>query len=127
VVHRTFPGILLNESLVGDPTAVDWFQQAPVNAVYLSGPYVERLTKQQVLVMSSRKTADYPKGSRNEQFITFASAGMMSLERLARAVSDFQYTDNGFGAVMNSNTHEVWALYVHYVERCSLLFLCCCR
>jgi hypothetical protein len=106
-VHRTFPGIILNASITKNPTQFDWFKHAPINAVLLTGPYVQPSTQQQVIVMSSRKTADYPEGSRNEQFITFVSAGMMSLERLAQAVNSFRYTDSGFGAVMNSEANEV--------------------
>eukprot|EP01034_Spumella_vulgaris_P027432 gene27432-34146_t len=110
VVHRTFPGIRLSGRTVGNPTTADWFQQAPINAIYLKGPYEEPYTKQLVLVISSRKTADFPSSSRNQQFITFVAAGMMSLERLAQSVGAFQYTDGGFAAVMNSETSEmlVW-------------------
>eukprot|EP01034_Spumella_vulgaris_P024156 gene24156-30469_t len=110
VVHRTFPGILLNETIVGNPTTNDWFTKAPVNAVYFHGPYVDPLTGDQVVSMSSRKSVLYtgPKGDSNQR-ITFVTAGLVSLSRIARAICKIHYTDSGFGAVMRYDSHEMLA------------------
>jgi hypothetical protein len=129
IVHRIFPGILVDADIVDsyNPTQKEWFQQAPINALYLTGPYLLSMTNTQVIILSSKKTVDFPAGSRNEQFITFVSAGMMSLERLAQAVSGFQYTDGGFGAVMNSDMNEVLFVSFFFVSISlfiNLLFRC---
>eukprot|EP01034_Spumella_vulgaris_P024163 gene24163-30477_t len=96
VVHRTFPGIPLNETRVGDPSEADWFQNAPISAIYFQGPYILPETGQPVMVMSSRKVVNFPADSEGEQLITFVAGGVMTIERLAFQIATFRYTDGDY-------------------------------
>eukprot|EP01034_Spumella_vulgaris_P022424 gene22424-28549_t len=109
VVHRTYPGIAVNASAYGNPTNEEWFQKAPINAAYLTGPIQEPLTKQLSIVLSSRKTFSGQFAGQT-QAITFVSSAVVTLDQLALAVSSVQYTDSGFGAVMKADNWDmlVW-------------------
>jgi hypothetical protein len=104
VVHRSFPGTKLDETITGDPSQSDWFLNAPVNAVYLTGPYLQAATQQMVYLMSSRKTIYFPEGT-HDQLITFVSVGMLSLFRGGDDGSGAEF--DGFTATLNCETHQV--------------------
>jgi hypothetical protein len=115
VVHRSFPGIGVKESNIGDPSMSESFRNAPVNAVYFNGPQLSAVAPEMMLVMSSRKEVYFPAGTR-DQMLTFVSAAKLSLEKLVLAVNSFEYTNSGFGVIMNSENTEV----------CLIVFLLVC-
>lgn len=82
-VHRTLPGIV-QDSNTYDPTATDWFVNAPQNSYYMYGPYVETFTHQPVITLSSMiRSTDVVTGEKLQTVV----AGVMLISELASIIS----------------------------------------
>jgi hypothetical protein len=106
VIHRTFPGIALDDEKYGDPSQQDWFQKAPDNAAYLMGPLKEPFTGQLSIILSSRKSVTSHLHGQ-EQSVVFVSAAVVLLDRLAMLLNNVQYNDGGFGAIYKLDNFDV--------------------
>ena len=103
-VHRTFPGILKNDTSY-NPVTRPWFANAPIDGVNMYGPYKETFTKQLVITLSSKKSTYVPNTLSTP--VTIVGAAVMLLEDLAKVVSNIEYPYMGFGALITRYSNEV--------------------
>lgn len=108
-LHRTYPGILKNDTAY-DPPSRPWNSQAPVGGVYFYGPYKETFTKQLVITLSSKQKAVISPKTKMATPVNVVAAAVMLIEDLAVIVNQIKYANNGFGVLLTSSKKVlVWA------------------
>ena len=99
---RTFPGVAKNMTKgVYDPVGRSWFKQAPEGSYYLQA-YKETFTRQDVINVASKAIH-----TDSVYTYTFVSAAVMLLSSLREIIYAVKYSNEGFGALVNTNTLEV--------------------
>lgn len=104
VAHRVFPGIALaSPGTSKDPSVEAWFVNAPVNATYFRGPYLDPVTDRLVFSLSSKQITTLPSAIP----ATFVSTAVVLVDEIEATVRKVKFTEGGFGAVINAATAEV--------------------
>jgi hypothetical protein len=103
-LHRTYPGILKND-LSYNPPHRPWFASAPVNGIYVYGPYRETFTGKLVVTLSSKSTLTLL-GSHPTSVV---GGAVVLIEDLKQIINQIKYANGGFGALLTvSKKVLVW-------------------
>jgi hypothetical protein len=94
-LHRTYPGILKNDSSYNPPYR-SWFLNAPVDGIYVYGPYRETFTHQLVITLSSKSSLTFL----NNYPTSVVGAAVVLIDDLKQIVNQIKYANGGFGALL---------------------------
>jgi hypothetical protein len=94
-LHRTYPGILKND-LSYNPPYRPWFTNAPVNGIYVYGPYRETFTGKLVVTLSSKSTLTLL----DTHPTSVVGGAVVLIEDLKQIVNQIKYANGGFGALL---------------------------
>lgn len=102
VIDRTYPGMSLNNTYF-DPTERDWFKHSPENGYFLSAPYLDEISNQPVIAISSRIVSDalYPRP------VTITTGAILHLHELRTLMKGFVLVNDGCAALLTYASLDV--------------------